>query len=182
MNVFNVVASSVISCHTRSSSLVRHISLNSRHRHSPRGLVGSSANPDVKTTFACLFLLSFVFDAAWSNDSPYFVFCVSHICFSLSMISHLPFSPFFISFVDLFFWWQQVGIDQGDIPDLSQVSVHLTFHFLFLFLRLFLLAFLLGKGKKRGGEECLRHSKYLNFILCLINFILIIYGHWGKLV
>lgn len=36
--------------------------------------------------------------------------------------------------------WQEVGIDQGDIPDLSQVSVHLTchslsniFHLLFLF-------------------------------------------------
>lgn len=47
-----------------------------------------------------------------------------------------PFYPTYLSppfyFVDLLvFWRQQVGIDQGDIPDLSQVSVHLTFHFLF---------------------------------------------------
>lgn len=80
--------------------------------------------------------------AAWSNDSPV-LFCFSFLILlfspngprpplyaSFSILSHpqpLPFF-FFFSFCKFCFWRQQVGIDQGDIPDLSQVSVHLTVH------------------------------------------------------
>lgn len=134
--------------HDRSPSLVRHT------YHCPIIIVihcaDWSANPDVKNVFLFISVVVYVDTAtAWSNDSPVFCFfSFSHFFSPHKWI--LPFSLFFSSpfyptylfppfyFVDLFvFWRQQVGIDQGDIPDLSQVSVHLTFHFLFsLFLTL----------------------------------------------
>lgn len=125
-----------------------YLSLCNHHRHSLWGLVVSQSR--CQKLFPCFISVVVYVDTAtaWSNDSPVF-FSVSHLLlfiylfsffsngsssslyFLSSILSHLPFSPFY--FVDLLvFWRQQVGIDQGDIPDLSQVSVHLTFHFLFL--------------------------------------------------
>lgn len=97
-------------------------------------------------TFLCLFLLLFMLTLPLHEVMiPLFFFsspptngsCLSLYFFFFSILSHLPFS-LFILLICLFSWRQQVGIDQGDIPDLSQVSVHLTFHFL---LSLFLTPF-----------------------------------------
>lgn len=141
INVFDVVTSLYTNHHDRSPSLVRHT------YHCPIITVihcaDWSANPDVKNVFLFISVVVYVDAAtAWSNDSPVFLFfsffvffpqmdpALLFIFFLLHFIPPTFFSPFY--FVDLFvFWRQQVGIDQGDIPDLSQVSVHLTFHFLF---------------------------------------------------
>ena len=113
MNVFNVVTSSVISRHTRSPSLVRHISPNSHHRHSPRGLVGSSANPDVKKRFLVYFCCRFCLTLPLHEVTIplFFVLCFSYLFFPLH---DLPpsFLPFFICFVDLFLMtasWNRSG-------------------------------------------------------------------------
>lgn len=110
--------------------------------------IGRFVRPiQMSKTFSCLFLLSFMLTLPLHEVMTplfFFLFLIFFffsfffngscplLCFVFfSILSHLPFSPFY--FADLFvFWRQQVGIDQGDIPDLSQVSVHLTFHFHFL--------------------------------------------------
>lgn len=102
--------------------------------------IGWSISQSKCQTFSCLFLSLFYVDTAtaWSNDS---LFLFSHLFFSqmdpalLPVFFSSPFYPTYLpSFILLicFFWGQQIGIDQGDIPDLSQVSVHLTSLSLFL--------------------------------------------------
>lgn len=120
-----------------------YLSLSNHYRHSLWGLVGSSANPDVENFFLFISVVVYVDTAtAWSNDSPVFFFFSSYfLLFFLQMdpaLLYIFFSPFYPTYLSPFlfcwfvcFWRQQVGIDQGDIPDLSQVSVHLTFAFLF---------------------------------------------------
>lgn len=88
--------------------------------------------------YFCLFVsvVSVDFATAWSNGSPVFFshFSIwSHLFFIFLIFLILLIFCFCFYFVC--FWPQQVGIDQGDIPDLSQVSVHLTFHVLFFLLQ-----------------------------------------------
>ena len=109
--------------------------------------VQSSASFTVRIAVEIFFLfISVVYvdtATAWSNDSPFFfLFLIFFhkwiLAFALFFFS--PSYPTYLipfCFVDFCFWRQQVGIDQGDIPDLSQVSVHLTFHFFFTPFHLF---------------------------------------------
>lgn len=146
INVFDVVASFYTNHHDCSPSLVRHA------YHCPIIIVIHCAdwlaNPVVENFFLFISVVVYVDTAtAWSNDSPVFCFLFSFSQFFFTngscpslyffLLHFIPptFFPFY--FLDFFaFWRQQVGIDQGDIPDLSQVSVHLTFHFFSIFLTL----------------------------------------------
>lgn len=145
INVFNVVISFYTNHHDCSPSLVRHITVQSSASFTVR--IGWPIQ--LSKTFSCLFLLSFMLTLPLHEVMIplFFAFCFlflnffftngscPSLYFFFSILSHLPFSLFY--FLDLFaFWRQQVGIDQGDIPDLSQVSVHLTFHLFFIFLTL----------------------------------------------
>lgn len=128
----HVINASVAMC-TRSPLIgPTYLSLSNHHQ-------SSTVRIQMSEIFLVYFCCRFYVDAAtaWINDSPVFCFFSHLLLFiqtdiSSPFLSHQPFSPpfYFVDFV--FFWRQQVGIDQGDIPDLSQVSVHLTFHFLFL--------------------------------------------------
>lgn len=85
-------------------------------------------------TFHCLFLLFMLSLPLHEVTIPLFLFHFLHISLFFSPPSALPppfffFILFFFNFLKHFLRPQQVGIDQGDIPDLSQVSVHLTFPF-----------------------------------------------------
>lgn len=92
-------------------------------------------------TFSCLFLFLLTLPLHEVMIPLFcFVFLFSSFYFhqmdpALLFMLPSPFYPtptpsFFLcfSFCKFCFWRQQVGIDQGDIPDLSQVSVHLTVH------------------------------------------------------
>lgn len=141
-----VVASSCTGHHARSPSLVRHT------YHCPIIIVIRCEDRLVQQpiqlwqTFSCLFLLSFMLTLPLHEVMTplfFFLFLIFFVflrmdpafLFLLLFFFLLHFIP--PTFLPLFFCWfvcfwrQQVGIDQGDIPDLSQVSVHLTFHFLF---------------------------------------------------
>lgn len=92
-------------------------------------------------TFSCLFLFLLTLPLHEVMIPLFcFVFLFSSFYFhqmdpALLFMLPSPFYPtptpsffLFFSFCKFYFWRQQVGIDQGDIPDLSQVSVHLTVH------------------------------------------------------
>lgn len=116
--------------HGRSPSLVTHT------YHCPlitSPTVQIALAIDMSDTFACLFLLFLLTLPLHEVTIPlFFFFSFFHLIPPL-----LYFFLFFLFFCFCFvcFWPQQVGIDQGDIPDLSQVSVHLTFHALFFLLQ-----------------------------------------------
>lgn len=145
-------------CHLSHSSLFGRLSLplvfhvSSLHiGHTSRALfphwshilviVHSSCHPlctfapaiNMSDTFACLFLFLLTLPL---HEVTIPLFFFPHFPFFTFYPTTSVFLIFLILFVCLFcFWQQQVGIDQGDIPDLSQVSVHLTFHVLFFLLQ-----------------------------------------------
>lgn len=94
---------------------------------------------EMSNTFSCLFM-SFMLTLPLHEVmiplffSSFFPSTNGSLLLLFFLFHFIPPLLFSFDFVDcfFFFWQQQVGIDQGDIPDLSQVSVHLTFHLLFL--------------------------------------------------